>query len=150
MVAHTQAALLHDRGMLAENLASSTVVYLCQAARRILAGIPTSSQAASLSPYLDAHLFAYDERLITPALRLRTYNEQPLKFVSQRHPSNCRFKVGTCCFGPRQTQSYTINHLEFLLASCDTCTEGQSEGCGACHRCSRSQPRMQRRHQAGL
>ena len=113
--------------MLAENPASSTVVYPCQAARRILAGIPTSSQAMSLSPYLDAHLFAYDERLITPALRLRTYNEQPLKFVSQRHPSICRFKVGTCCFGPHQTQSYTINHLELLLVSCNTYTEEQSE-----------------------
>ena len=111
--------------MRVENLASSTVVYLCQAARRILAGIPTSSQAVSLSPYLDAHLFGYDERLITPALRLRTYNEQPLKFVSQRHPSICRFKVGTRCVGPCQTQSYTINRLELLLASCNTYTEGQ-------------------------
>lgn len=72
-------------------------VHVSQAARRILAGLPTSSQAISLSPYLDANLFAYDDKLITPALRLRTYSEQALKFVSQAHPNACRFKVGFRC-----------------------------------------------------
>lgn len=69
-----------------------------QAAKRLMAGIPTSSNRLSLSPYLDAKLFMYDERLIEPDLRLRTYSEQALKFTSLAHPNACRFKVCTCCY----------------------------------------------------
>ena len=66
-----------------------------QAAKRLMAGIPTSSHRLSLSPYLDAKLFMYDEGLIEADLRLRTYSEQALKFTSLAHPKACRFKVRT-------------------------------------------------------
>ena len=71
----------------------SWVYNLVQAAKRLMAGIPTSSYRLCMSPYLDAKLFMYDERLIEPDLRLRTYSEQALKFTSLAHPTACRFKV---------------------------------------------------------
>lgn len=74
-------------------------VQCVQAAKRLMAGIPTSSHRLSLSPYLDAKLFMYDERLIEADLRLRTYSEQALKFTSLAHPNACRFKVRTCWCG---------------------------------------------------
>lgn len=79
---------------MAANFCDALHVCLLQAARRILGSLPTSSQGVCLSPYLDARLFAYDEKLIAPDMRPRTYSEQALKFVSQAHPNACRFKVG--------------------------------------------------------
>lgn len=84
-----------DAASVAANFCDGLHVCLLQAARRILGSLPTSSQGVCLSPYLDARLFAYDEKLIAPDMRPRTYSEQALKFVSQAHPNACRFKVGS-------------------------------------------------------
>jgi hypothetical protein len=89
-------ALKYGQGAasVAANLYDALRMCLLQAARRILGSLPTSSQSLCTSPYLDARLFAYDEKLIAPDMRPRTHSEQALKFVSQAHPKACRFKVG--------------------------------------------------------
>ena len=61
--------------------------------RRILANVPATAQALCTSPFLDADLFSYDDKLISATLRMRGYTEQPLKFVSRAHPATSRFKV---------------------------------------------------------
>ena len=71
------------------------LIGLCvsQIVRRLLANLPTTAQALCPSPFLDANLFVYDDKLISPVLRMRAYVEQPLKFSSRTHPAACRFKV---------------------------------------------------------
>ena len=59
----------------------------------MLAGVPTAAQALCASPYLDAHLFAFDDKLISAVQRPRPYSEQPLKFVSRAFPERSRFKA---------------------------------------------------------
>ncbi|CAL5221239.1 g3393 [Coccomyxa viridis] len=86
-----------------------------QAAKRLMAGIPTSSHRLSLSPYLDAKLFMYDERLIEADLRLRTYSEQALKFTSLAHPKACRFKVQPIA-PPTNPYQSTSRHLKQVVA----------------------------------
>ena len=68
-----------------------------QMIRRLLANLPAMAQALSPSPFLDHNLFSYDDKLISPVLRMRAYSEQPLKFSSRAHPSGYRFKVSHCC-----------------------------------------------------
>lgn len=65
--------------------------------KRVLAGVPTTAQALCASPYLDAHLFAFDDKLISAVQRPRPYSEQPLKFVSREFPERSRFKVRSAC-----------------------------------------------------
>jgi De-etiolated protein 1 Det1 len=43
--------------------------------RRVLAAIPPSSQVLCASPYLDANLFQYDEKHISPTIRPRALAE---------------------------------------------------------------------------
>lgn len=69
------------------------IVYGEQVVRRILANVPATAQALCTSPFLDANLFSYDDKLISATLRMRGYTEQPLKFVSRAHPATSRFKV---------------------------------------------------------
>ncbi|KAK9845772.1 hypothetical protein WJX81_002105 [Elliptochloris bilobata] len=64
-----------------------------QMVKRLLAGVPTTAQALCASPYLDANLFAFDDKLISAVQRPRPYAEQLLKFVSRAHPERSRFKV---------------------------------------------------------
>ncbi|EIE19430.1 hypothetical protein COCSUDRAFT_48944 [Coccomyxa subellipsoidea C-169] len=63
-----------------------------QVVRRILANVPATAQALCTSPFLDANLFSYDDKLISATLKMRGYTEQPLKFVSRAHPAASRFK----------------------------------------------------------
>ncbi len=67
-----------------------------QVVRRILANVPATAQALCTSPFLDANLFSYDDKLISTTLKMRGYTEQPLKFVSRAHPAASRFKVRVC------------------------------------------------------
>ena len=66
--------------------------------KRVLAGVPTTAQALCASPYLDAHLFAFDDKLISAVQRPRPYSEQPLKFVSREFPERSRFKARPASF----------------------------------------------------
>ena len=71
--------------------------YGAQMVRRVLANLPAMAQALSPSPFLDYNLFSYDDKLISPVLRMRAYSEQPLKFSSRAHPNGYRFKVTSQC-----------------------------------------------------
>lgn len=64
-----------------------------QAARRGLAGMPAAAQLLTPSPYLDTRCWQYDSRHVTPLLRHRPYNEQPLRFASTTHPHEVKFKL---------------------------------------------------------
>ncbi len=50
--------------------------------RRVLAAIPPTSQVLSASPFLDACLFQYDEKLISPVIRPRALAEVRLSSCS--------------------------------------------------------------------
>lgn len=62
--------------------------------RRVLANVPVNSQILSASPYLDANLFQYDDRLVSPLVRPRVYaTDSIVRFVSRRRPDKAAFKM---------------------------------------------------------
>lgn len=64
------------------------------AARKLLqAHLPACPQLLCPSPYLDARLFAYDERAVAPLLRARPQPDHPIKFVARCRPSRAAFKL---------------------------------------------------------
>ena len=71
---------------------------VAQMVKRVLAGVPTTAQALCASPYLDTHLFAFDDKLISAVQRPRPYSEQPLKFMSRAFPERSRFKARLTSF----------------------------------------------------
>lgn len=66
---------------------------LFQAVRRTLANVPVNAQTLCASPYLDGHLFHYDEKHITAAVRPRMFSDTVLRFVSKQHPDRAKFKI---------------------------------------------------------
>lgn len=65
-----------------------------QVQRRVAGALPAGCQTLCTSPYLDACLFQYDERAISPDGRARAMaDQQPIKFVSRRHPDRLKFKL---------------------------------------------------------
>ena len=65
-----------------------------QTIRRMLASIPASSQMLCPSPYLDARLFVYDDKLMGPLIKPRPFTTQPLKLISRAHPERVKLRVG--------------------------------------------------------
>lgn len=65
--------------------------------RRVLAAIPPTSQVLSASPFLDACLFQYDEKLISPVIRPRALAEVRLSSCSLLW---LQHRGGGCGFGP--------------------------------------------------
>ncbi|CAL8468423.1 g7963 [Coccomyxa elongata] len=82
-----------------------------QVVRRILANVPATAQALCTSPFLDANLFSYDDKLISATLRMRGYTEQPLKFVSRAYPAASRFKVQPLTTPPAQQPGRPLKQL---------------------------------------
>lgn len=81
--------------------------------RRILSHLPTNSQMLSPSPYLDAQLFQYDEKLISAMIRPRPYIEAPLKFAARRS-GKTRFKLqppATDVAAPANGASRSMRHI---------------------------------------
>jgi De-etiolated protein 1 Det1 len=56
--------------------------WVTQVTRRVLAAIPPSSQMLCASPYLDACLFQYDEKHISPTVRPRALAEVCVSFAA--------------------------------------------------------------------
>ena len=81
-----------------------------QMVRRVLANLPAMAQALSPSPFLDYNLFSYDDKLISPVLRMRAYSEQPLKFSSRAHPTGYRFKVTHHCCPALECPAFGSHH----------------------------------------
>ena len=64
-----------------------------QGTRRVLANVPVAAQSLSSSPFLDASIFHFDEKLISCLLRPRPFGDHSLRFVARSHPDNARFKL---------------------------------------------------------
>lgn len=57
---------------------------IMEANKRILGSIPIASQSFSSSPYLDASLYSYDEKWVSPMERPKVVGEYPIRFYSRR------------------------------------------------------------------
>ena len=99
--------------------------------RRLLANLPTTAQALCPSPFLDANLFLYDDKLISPVLRMRAYVEQPLKFSSRAHPAACRFKVGVTPCKHRSQPRWKAERSGWLCGLCTGAASWGELGCAA-------------------
>jgi hypothetical protein len=97
--------------------------------RRVLAAMPASAQSLCSSPYLDAHLFQYDEKLISSLVRPRNFNDQPIKFAARASPERLRFQLHPANFqaGPtparprKQTVTYHFHPVyPFVLGVLQT------------------------------
>lgn len=79
---------------------------LLQVTRRVLAAMPASAQSLSSSPYLDANLFHFDEKLISSLIRPRTFSDHPIKFAARANPERLRFQLhpGSFQAGPMPTR----------------------------------------------
>lgn len=71
---------------------------LQQVTRRVLAAIPPSSQVLCASPFLDACLFQYDDKLVSPVTRPRALSEAPLKFTVRGRRETVRLKISGAQF----------------------------------------------------
>ena len=56
-----------------------------QAVRRILANVHANSQMLRTSPYLDGHLFHYDDNHISAVVWPQVFSNSILRFVSKQH-----------------------------------------------------------------
>jgi hypothetical protein len=64
------------------------------ATRRALAAVlPVPSQNARISPFFDPALFDYDERVITPADRLKHASDGPVRFFRRGPKSGIAFRL---------------------------------------------------------
>ena len=66
----------------------------------MLAAMPASAQSLSSSPYLDASLFHFDEKLISSLVRPRTFSDHPIKFAARASPERLRFQLHPGNFQP--------------------------------------------------
>ena len=85
-----------------------------QVTRRVLAALPPSSQVLCASPYLDACLFQYDEKLISPVVRPRALAEVRSDATASScvsislFPSMLTSFVTSCC-GEALTHAATLH-----------------------------------------
>ena len=86
--------------------------FLCvQAVRRILANVPVNSQTLCASPYLDGHLFHFDEKHISAAVRPRVFSDIVLRFVSKQYPDKVKFKIAGDQFAIPPTHRQGIKQI---------------------------------------
>ena len=77
----------------------------------MLSNLPASCQALSPSPYLDAAIYSYDEKLISALMRPRPPPEAPLKFAPRR-TGRPRFKLALPPGDPPPAaQGRSLRHL---------------------------------------
>lgn len=86
-----------------------------QVTRRALSAVPPSSGLLTSSPYLDAHLYRYDDKLINPIIRPRMVSEQTFKFMWRGPRESIRFKISHCWdlhdTGPRAPKQQVTWHF---------------------------------------
>ncbi len=129
LLLHARMASLRDERRAPRPAAASRCGTRAQAVRRMLAGLPATAQALCASPYLDAHLFAFDDKLITAAQRPRPYSEQPLKFASRAFPEHSRFKARCCAsVAPSVPRSPRVGAYRASIGgtTCDLTAQRQS------------------------
>ena len=82
-----------------------------QVARRILGAMPASAQSLCASPFLDANLFVFDEKLISAQVRPRSFSEVPVKFAARSSPDQLRFQLHPAHFQAAPTSARPLKQL---------------------------------------
>ena len=82
----------------------------------MLAAIPVSSQMLCSSPYLDTHLFSYDDKLVGLMIKPRPFASQRVKIASRSHPEHARFWLGpSAADAPAQASRTSKNSILYLF-----------------------------------